>query len=113
MRLEASVVDAGAVVFRTVAGLVVLLTARDATCPRGTGGFLVVVDVVPAVGLRAAVPVLVDFCAVVPEDAVDETVPVLFLRSCPCRVAGRGRGDLTGLGPVAARDAVFVACDGG
>lgn len=71
---------------------------------------MVVVDVV---GFRTVVPVRVDLCAVVPEDAVDETVPVLFLRSYPCRVAGRGRGDLTALGPVAARDVVFFACDGG
>lgn len=101
--------DAGAVVFRTVVGLVVLLTARDAACPRGTGGFFVVVEVVPVVPFLAVVPGLDDFCTVVPEDAFDETVPVLFLRSCPCRVAGRGSGDLTAFGPVAARDVVFFA----
>lgn len=70
-----------------------------------------VVEAVPVVPFLAVVPVLVVFCTVVPEDAVE---PVLFLRSCPCRVAGRGRGDLTAvLGPVAARDVVFFACDGG
>lgn len=113
MRLEASVVDAGAVVLRTVAGLVGFLTARDAACPLGATGFFVVADVVPVAAFLALVPVRVDFCTAVPEDAVDETVPVLFLRSCPCRVAGRGRGDLTAFGPVAARAVVFFACDEG
>lgn len=113
VRLEASVVDAGAVVFRGGAGLVVFLTARDAAWPRGAVGFFVAVEVVAAVAFLALVPVRVGFCAVVPEDAVEETVPVLFLRSCPCLVAGRGSGDLTAFGPVAARAVVFFACDGG
>lgn len=109
VRLDASVVDAGAVVLRTVAGLVVFLTAKEAACPRATTGFLAA-GAVPVVPFLALTPVRVGFCTVVPEEAVDDTVPVLFLRSCPCRVAGRGRGDLTAFGPVAARAVVFFAC---
>lgn len=109
--VEPSVVDAGAVVFRAVAAL--FLTANDAVCVRGIMGFFVVVAaVVPAGAFRVPAPVRAGFITVVPEDAVDETVPVLFLRSC-CLVAGRGGGERTGLGPVAARLAVFLACDAG
>lgn len=73
-------VDAGAVVFRTVdavAEVAVFLTARDAAWARGTAGFLVVA-VAPAVAFLAPVPVRVGFVTVVPEDVVDEK---LFLRS--------------------------------
>jgi hypothetical protein len=107
-RDEASIVDAGAVVFRTVdavAEVAVFLTARDAAFALGTAGFFVVVEA-PAVAFLAPVPVRVGFVTVVPEDVVDEK---LFLRS-PWRVAGRGRGDLTARGPVAERAVVFLAC---
>lgn len=107
-RPDASVVAAGAVVFRTEAALVALFfTANEAVWVRGTAGFLVVVAV-PVVALRAPVPVRVGFVTVVPDDAVE---PLLFRRS-PWRVAGRGKGDLTALGPVAARAVVFLGCVG-
>lgn len=108
----ASVVDAGAVVFRTVAGFVLFFTASEAVCVRGTVGFFVAAVAVPVVGFLAPAPVRVGLLTVVPEDVVEETVPVLFLRS-PCRVAGRGRGERMALGPVAARTVVFFACDCG
>lgn len=111
-RAEASVVDAGAVVLRTVVGFEAFFTARDAACPRCTVGFFAVDEAVPAVAFRAAVPVREGFVTIVPEDVTEETVPVLFFRS-PWRVVGRGgSGDFTGRGPVAARAVVFLACVG-
>lgn len=106
MRVVASVVDAGAVVLRTVEALAVFFTAIEAACGRAVVAFLAVEEAVPVIAFLALVPVRVGFWTVVPEEAVDD---MLFLRSFPCRVAGRGRGDLTGRGPVAAREVVFLA----
>lgn len=103
-------VDAGAVVLRAVVGFVLFLTANEAVCVRGTAGFLVAAAV-PAVAFLMPV-VRVGLATLVLEDVVEDTVPVLFLRS-PCRVAGRGRGDRTLLGPVAARAVVFFTGDCG
>ena len=83
------------------------LTAIDTACTRAVGFLAAAADAV--VAFLAPVPVRVDLITVVPEDALD---PVLFLRSA-CRVAGRDKGDRAGLGPVAARGAVFWACEGG
>lgn len=79
-RLELSNVDAGAVVLRTAdvpVAVGAFLTAREAACARGTGGFLVEAAV-PVVAFRPPSPVLVGLATVVPEDVVDEK---LFLRS--------------------------------
>lgn len=104
-------VAAGAVVFRAVAAA--FLTASEGVCVLGMVGLFVAAAAVDAGGaFRAAAPVRVGFITVVPEEVVEETVPVLFFRSC-CRVAGRGSGERTGLGPVTARLATFFACDGG
>lgn len=65
-------------------------------------------DAVPAVALRVPAPARVVFVTVVPDDAVE---PLLFRRS-PWRVAGRGKGLLTALGPVAERAVVFFGCEG-
>lgn len=112
--VEPSVIAAGAVVFRAVV-VAVFLTASEAVCVRGIVGFFAAAAadmLVPVVALRAPAPVRAVFMTVVPEDVEDETVPVLFLRS-PCLVAGRGPGERTVLGPVAARLAVvFFACAG-
>jgi hypothetical protein len=105
VRVVASVVDAGAVVLRMGAAAVVFLTATEAACGRAEAVFLAVEEAVPVVAFLALVPVRVGFCTVVPEEAVED---MLFLRSFPCRVAGRGRGDLTARGPVAARAVVFL-----
>jgi hypothetical protein len=111
---EPSVIAAGAVVFRAVAAAAVFLTANEAVCVRGIVGFFAAAAadmLVPVVALRAPAPARADFMTVVPEDVL-ETVPVLFLRS-PCLVAGRGPGERTVLGPVAARlVVVFFTCAG-
>ena len=88
----------------------VFLTAKDAACVRGTTGFFVATVDVPLIAFRAPVPARVDLITVVLDEVTEDNVPVLFLRS-PCRVAGRGRGDRTDLGPVAARAVVNLDCD--
>lgn len=107
-RAKASVVEAGAVVLRTEAALAaVFFTAKEAVCTRAVG-FFAAVEAVPAVALRAPVPVRVGLVTVVPDEAFEEK---LFFRS-PCLVAGLGSGErAVVLGPVAAR-AVFRAWDG-
>lgn len=108
-RAEASVVEAGAVVLRIEAALAaVFFTAKEAVCARGAVGFFAAVDAVPAVALRAPVPVRVGLATVVPDEAFEDK---LFFRS-PCLVAGLGSGERAAvLGPVAAR-AVFRAWEG-
>lgn len=100
---------AGAVALRTEAALAVFFTANDAVWLRGTAGFLVAdAGAVVVVALRAPVPARVVFVTVVLDDVVE---PLLFRRS-PWRVAGRGKGDRTERGPVAARVVVFFGCTG-
>lgn len=67
-------------------------------------------DAVVGLLIPVAVAGRVDFTIVVPEEAVDELVLVLSLRSC-CRVAGRDAGERIALGPVPA--ALVLSCDGG
>lgn len=61
VRVVASVVDAGAVVLRTVAAAVVFLTATEAACGRAAAVFLAVEEAVPVVAFLAFVPVRVGF----------------------------------------------------
>lgn len=109
MARVASDVDAGAVVLRAVVEFVLFFTANEAVCVRGTG-FLAAAEVLVVAFLMPVARVGLE--TEVLEDVMEDTVPVLFLRS-PCRVAGRGRGDRMLLGPVAARAVVFLTCEGG
>lgn len=61
MRVVASLVEAGAVVLRTVEAAGVFLTAIEAVCGRAVEAFFAAEEAVPVVAFLALVPVRVGF----------------------------------------------------